>query len=118
MVGQERGGEAVTKRKSNNSAKSSPTSSATRRRPESSDGVAATGKLASATQSAFSPHDIGNVAGEIWGLLASNGEQTLAALKKSVDAPSDIVLAAIGWLAREDKLQFATSGKTVKISLR
>lgn len=75
-------------------------------------------KPTAGAQPAFSPHDIGNVAGEIWGLLASNGEQTLAALKKSVDAPSDIVLAAIGWLAREDKLEFATSGRTVKICLR
>jgi hypothetical protein len=85
----------------------------------SRDGNAPTSsKKAVGTPPAFSPHDIGNVAGEIWGLLTNNGEQTLAGIKKSVDAPSDIVLAAIGWLAREDKLEFSTSGRTVKISLR
>jgi hypothetical protein len=62
--------------------------------------------------------EIGHVAGEIWGLLSTNGDQTLAAIKKSVDAPADVVLAGIGWLAREDKLDFATSGRNVKISLR
>jgi hypothetical protein len=74
--------------------------------------------VAAATQPAFSPHEIGNAAGEVWALLSNNGEQTLAAIKKSVDAPSDIVLAAVGWLAREDKIEFATTGRTVKISLR
>jgi hypothetical protein len=29
-----------------------------------------------------------------------------------------MVLAAIGWLAREDKLEFTTAGRGVKISLR
>ncbi len=61
---------------------------------------------------------IGHAAGEVWGLLSTNGPQTVAAIKKSVDAPPDVVLAGIGWLAREDKLEFETSGRTVKISLR
>jgi hypothetical protein len=75
-------------------------------------------KTAPKGQPEISPIAIGHAAGEIWALLSSNGEQTLAAIKKSVDAPSDIVLAAIGWLAREDKLEFTTTGRTVKISLR
>jgi hypothetical protein len=119
FVGPVRGDLAVAKRKTPNHAKSSG-ASASRGRSASDNGPApAAGKSPGvATQLAFSPHDIGNVAGEIWGLLTNNGEQTLAALKKSVDAPPELVLAAIGWLAREDKLEFATTGKTVKISLR
>ncbi len=58
------------------------------------------------------------MAGEVWGLLANGDGQTLAAIKKRVDAPADLVVAAVGWLAREDKLEFTTSGRTVKLSLK
>lgn len=60
---------------------------------------------------------IGEAAGAIWGVLSADGPQTLAQLKKSVDAPADTVLAAVGWLAREGKLNFDTSAKAVAISL-
>jgi hypothetical protein len=50
--------------------------------------------------------------------LDKDGGQSLAALKKATGASNELVLAAIGWLAREDKLEFTASGKTVKISLR
>jgi hypothetical protein len=62
--------------------------------------------------------EIGHVAGDVWSVLDRNGGLTLAALKKEVAAPVDVVLAAVGWLAREDKLEFSTAGRTVKISLR
>ncbi len=61
---------------------------------------------------------IGEVAGEIWKLLSETDSLTLAAIKKSVDAPADVVAAAVGWLAREGKLEFTASGKTLKIALR
>ena len=61
---------------------------------------------------------IGDVAGEVWGLLAKSDGQTLAAIKKSIDAPADLVVAAVGWLAREEKLAFTTSGRTVKLTLK
>jgi Winged helix-turn-helix domain (DUF2582) len=67
---------------------------------------------------AMSGVEIGHVAGEVWGVLSRNGGATLAALKKEIDAPGDVVVAAIGWLAREDKLEFSTSGRSVKLSLR
>ena len=66
----------------------------------------------------LSSHDIGLVAGEIWGFLAEKEPQTLAAIKKGVAAPADVAAAAIGWLAREDKLEFTTSGRTLKIGLK
>jgi hypothetical protein len=62
--------------------------------------------------------EIGHVAGDVWGALSRNGELTLAALKKEVHAPADLVAAAIGWLAREHKLEFSTAGRSVKFSLR
>lgn len=62
--------------------------------------------------------DIGQVAGLVWQLLNEQGEQSLASIKSSIDAPSDLVLAAIGWLAREHKLWFATKGRSVVLSLQ
>jgi hypothetical protein len=50
--------------------------------------------------------------------LDTAGAQNLAAIKKAIDAPNDLTLAAIGWLAREDKLEFSNSGRVLKISLR
>jgi hypothetical protein len=71
-----------------------------------------------AVERTLSTHDIGLVAGEIWGFLAEKEPQTLAAIKKAVTAPADVIAAAIGWLAREDKLEFTTSGRTLKIGLK
>jgi len=66
---------------------------------------------------AMSHIEIGHVAGDVWGALSRKGPLTIATLKKEVAAPSDFVLAAIGWLARENKLSFESSGRTVKIAL-
>ncbi|MEX0642930.1 MAG: winged helix-turn-helix domain-containing protein [Pirellulales bacterium] len=65
----------------------------------------------------LSSTEIGHVAGEVWGLLTRDGGQTLAAIKKSIDAPPDVVAAALGWLAREDKLEFSTKGRQIIIAL-
>lgn len=73
---------------------------------------------ATAAATSFSGITIGHAAGKVWGLLSKEGGLSVAAIKKGVNAPPDVVIAAIGWLAREDKLAFEVSGKTVKISLR
>jgi hypothetical protein len=67
---------------------------------------------------AFTGIAIGHAAGDVWGLLSNDGPKTIAEVKKALSAPADVVVAAIGWLAREDKIEFDTSGKTVKIGLR
>ena len=67
---------------------------------------------------AISNEQIGHVAGQLWHLLDKRGAQNLAAVKKAINVPSELTFAAIGWLAREDKLEFANSGRTLKISLR
>ena len=64
------------------------------------------------------PDDIGHVAGEIWHRLDSGGHQSITQLKKSISAPADVVMAAVGWLAREDKVEFSKSGRAVKVGLR
>ena len=66
----------------------------------------------------MSDEQIGETAGLVWKVLLDEGPQTTAALKKLVDAPGDTVVAAIGWLAREGKLDFDASGRALKIGLR
>lgn len=65
----------------------------------------------------WSDEQIGDAAGKIWHALAA-GPQTVASLKKAIDAPGDLVPAALGWLAREGKLSFDNNGRSVTVSLR
>lgn len=68
---------------------------------------------------AISVEEIGHVAGEVWGALStSHGGSSVAVLKKSVAAPADLVMLALGWLAREDKIVIDNSGRTPTVSLR
>jgi hypothetical protein len=61
---------------------------------------------------------IGQIAGEIWRLLDTNGPMTTARLVKEVDAPRDLVMQAVGWLAREDKVHIEEESRTRVVSLR
>jgi len=69
-------------------------------------------------QQGLSSELIGATAGDIWRLLVDRGAQSLTGLKRSIDAPDDQVMLAVGWLAREDKLVFETNGRTISVSLR
>jgi len=60
---------------------------------------------------------IGETAGAIWHALAEKGPLTIARLVKEIDAPRDVVLLALGWLAREDKIEI-DDGRSRTISLR
>ena len=83
----------------------------------SSNGTA--GKTpAKQTTPRFDGEQIGRTAGVVWGVLSETHETTLTALKKEIDLPGDLVAAAVGWLAREEKLAFVSSGRGVKISLK
>ncbi len=61
---------------------------------------------------------IGETAGEIWTLLNGNGEASLSQLNKGVKADPNLILQAIGWLAREDKLRIEKKGRYVTYSLK
>ena len=63
--------------------------------------------------------NIGGNAGKLWQVLHSKGPQTPTALAKTLSLKAPEVDRAIGWLAREGKLQFEQA-KTggVKISLK
>ena len=79
---------------------------------------AATDVKASTAATALCNHQIGETAGAVWFYLTDEGEASLATIKKDLSVSDDLLLAAVGWLAREEKLEFAVSGKTVKISLK
>ncbi len=52
-------------------------------------------------------------AGRTWSYLKQNGETNLTVLPRRLKERSEIVNQALGWLAREDKLQYAQkAGKT------
>ncbi|HEV3004128.1 MAG TPA: winged helix-turn-helix domain-containing protein [Pirellulales bacterium] len=61
---------------------------------------------------------IGEAAGAVWRLLAEKGPLTAAKIVKELDAPRDLVMQAIGWLAREDKLTIDAESRSKLISLR
>mgnify|MGYP002624743993 CR=1 FL=1 len=61
---------------------------------------------------------IGETAGEIWHLLSEEDEAvSLAQLVKRIDQPRDVIMQAVGWLAREDKIAIEENGRTRYVSL-
>lgn len=62
--------------------------------------------------------NIGEVAGKIWKYLDTNGETTLANLKKELELKSEHASLSIGWLARENKISMEKKGNSLKISLK
>ncbi len=61
---------------------------------------------------------IGEIAGMVWKTLVDNGPMTIAKLVKAVGSPRDLVMQAIGWLAREDKVNIEEEHHSRVISLR
>ena len=61
---------------------------------------------------------IGDTAGLVWHHLHENGPRTLTQLAKDIDAPRDVIMQAVGWLAREDKLSIDEDRSKKIVSLR
>jgi hypothetical protein len=61
---------------------------------------------------------IGEVAGYVWRYLEDEGKCSVSSISSSLDFPRSKVNMAIGWLAREDKLEFVDGdrGTYVKAS--
>jgi len=60
---------------------------------------------------------IGNDAGLIWQVLDAQGIKSLKELKKAAKLNDKEIYAAIGWLAREEKLAFRQEEDDWYISL-
>jgi hypothetical protein len=74
-----------------------------------------------ATETSTCVAEIGQAAGIVWKLLSENGPlemTTLIKKKKTAGESRDTVMQALGWLAREDKLNFEDNGRKRTISLR
>jgi winged helix-turn-helix protein DUF2582 len=74
--------------------------------------------IAMATDTDSCIAQIGETAGEIWQVLTIKGPLTIAKLVKEVDAPRDVLMQALGWLAREDKIVIEEDARTRVVSLR
>jgi hypothetical protein len=70
-----------------------------------------------ATDSQSMTEQIGITAGEIWKVLAADGGLSLTKLVKQVGAPRDLVMQAVGWLARENKIQIVEDKRVKTVSL-
>ena len=67
------------------------------------------------------PHrvdSIGTVAGWVWHYLEQHGPVTLSKLAREIEAPRDLVMQAVGWLAREEKILFHEGKRSKLVSLR
>lgn len=61
---------------------------------------------------------IGDLAGQVWDYLEDKGEVSVSSIGQEIDAPRTKVNMAIGWLAREDKLEFVDEGRGNSVSLK
>lgn len=61
---------------------------------------------------------IGETAGEVWQFLEKNGDTSLPQLTKSVNADDFVIAAALGWLAREDKIEVYVKGRSKRVKLK
>ncbi len=61
---------------------------------------------------------IGETAGKVWQILNENGETSVAKLRTGTKSDAFTVNAAIGWLAREDKVEIHKAGNSVKVVLK
>ena len=61
---------------------------------------------------------VGSTAGKIWHALSEDGPQTLVQLKKKVNGSGELVGFALGWLAREDKVDISQDKKNFRVALK
>ena len=61
---------------------------------------------------------IGNAAGKIWEYLDENGATSVSKITKETGLNKNEAQRAIGWLAKEDKLNIEMEGRTELLSLK
>lgn len=67
---------------------------------------------------AASMNDIGSAAGELWRFLDANGPSAAESVKRKLKLSSHVFYAAVGWLAREDKILIRNEGSKLVLSLK
>jgi hypothetical protein len=61
--------------------------------------------------------NIGETAGVVWQFLEEHGRTTLTTVVRAIGVHSDMVLMAVGWLAREGKVELVQEKRSVYIQL-
>ena len=61
---------------------------------------------------------IGCAAGDIWQLLEVEGPLSINRIINGIDAPRDVVMQALGWLARENKISIADDSRSRVVTLK
>ena len=61
---------------------------------------------------------VGEAAGKVWRLLNEEGPQTFPQLKKKLNGSGEMLGFALGWLAREDKVDITQEKKSVRVALK
>jgi predicted HTH transcriptional regulator len=61
---------------------------------------------------------IGDAAGKIWEYLDKNGATSVSKVTKETGVSKNDAQRAIGWLAKEDKLNFEMDKRTELLSLK
>lgn len=61
---------------------------------------------------------VGVTAGKVWHVLKDSGPLTVAQLRKKLNGSGDLVGFALGWLAREDKVDISAEKKNFKVALK
>ena len=62
--------------------------------------------------------EIGETAGKVWQALSDEGPQTVVQLKKRVAGSNEVLYFALGWLARENKVEIVPRKKSFCVQLR
>jgi uncharacterized membrane protein len=60
---------------------------------------------------------IGTSAGKIWRILKKSDEVAISKLPKILGESESITYQALGWLAREGKVEYRSEGRTTFVSL-
>jgi Mn-dependent DtxR family transcriptional regulator len=60
---------------------------------------------------------IGQTAGNIWDILQNNEEIAISQFPKMLNEKAVVVNQALGWLAREDKINYRQEGNRTLVSL-
>ena len=72
----------------------------------------------SSTQVLDMQQEIINAAGLIYNYLAEKGEVSMSKMKKDLDLNGNFAEMGLGWLSREDKIQYNQKARSISISLR
>jgi hypothetical protein len=62
--------------------------------------------------------EIGDAAGKIWHYLDKNGSSSVTKITSDTGLGKNDIQRAIGWLAKEGKLQIETKGRIETLSLK